>query len=508
MHSKVKSLDEIAAILEKKRAAGSRVVQCHGVFDLLHPGHIRHFHEAKTKGDTLVVTLTPDRFVNKGPGRPVFSETLRLESLAAIQDIDYVVLNDAPDAITAIEKVKPNVYVKGIEYANHGKDVTGKISEEVKAVEQGGGHVHYTDDLVFSSSLLLNQHFDTTPPEVSAFVAGLKQEISLEEILEKIESLKDLKVLIVGDAIIDEYQYVEPLGQTGKGNHSVAKCLDREVFLGGSLIIANHVAQFSDHVTLLSAIGKNCPHKTFIQDNLDPKVEQEFVFLEESTTLVKKRYVLKDGKTLSKLFETYSGQEIGVSSEQTGRVVEFIKKKSTFFDLVLVADFGNGFTNTPIVQALSATTSFLAVNTQTNSGNRGYNTITKYQRADYISLNEPELRLSMHDKSSEIEGLAVDVLEIMHAQGISVTRGIRGALCFSKQEGFISLPAFVSQSIDRIGAGDAYLSLSSLSLAGGIPLKFAGFLGALGAAMSVQMIGNQEPIKKAPLIKFLTRMLK
>ena len=76
--SKTKSLPEITEILDEVRKKGARIVQCHGVFDLLHPGHIRHFREAKAQGDCLVVTVTPDRFVNKGPGRPVFTESLRL----------------------------------------------------------------------------------------------------------------------------------------------------------------------------------------------------------------------------------------------------------------------------------------------------------------------------------------------------------------------------------------------------------------------------------------------
>ena len=135
VHQKIKSLQEIEAILKEHRRQGLKIVQCHGVFDLLHPGHIRHFKVAKEQGDKLVVTLTSDRFVNKGPGRPVFNEDLRIESLAALEDVDYVVLNDSPDATLIIQKVKPAVYVKGAEYQLHKEDVTGKISEEVKAVE-------------------------------------------------------------------------------------------------------------------------------------------------------------------------------------------------------------------------------------------------------------------------------------------------------------------------------------------------------------------------------------
>ena len=505
---KIKSLNQIEEILEKERLNGSIIIQCHGVFDLLHPGHIRHFKAAKSLGDKLVITVTPDRFVNKGPGRPAFPEILRLESLAALQDVDYVVLNDSPDAVSAIQKVRPSLYVKGIEYADHQADVTGKISEEARAVEHYGGKIHYTNDIVFSSSSLLNRHFDPITTEAAQFLSDLKQEISLEEILERIESLRKLKVLVIGDAIIDEYQYAEPMGQTGKGHHQVARCLDREVFLGGSLVIANHLAQFSDHVTLLTAVGEKCPYLSYIKAHLDPKVNQELVYLRGSSTLVKKRYVLKDGQTISKLFETYSGQDAGPDIFQTAKIVDFLQKKASGFDLVLSADFGNGFSNPSIIDAISRASAFLALNTQTNSGNRGYNMITNYQRADYISLNEPELRLACHDKLSDLEGLAFDMTDIMSCKGMSVTRGVQGALCFAPNSSPIIIPAFASKSVDRVGAGDAYLSLSSLCLAGGSTLKLAGFIGTLAAAMSVQLIGNQEAIKKSSLCKFMTRLWK
>lgn len=452
--------------------------------------------------------MTPDRFVNKGPGRPVFNEALRIESIAALEDVAYVVLNDSPDAVSAIKKIKPDFYVKGKEYANHNEDVTGKISDETKAVESFGGAVFYTDDIVFSSSSLLNRFFDSMPKEVTEFIAQLKEDHSAEEILQKIDGLKDLKVLVVGDAIIDEYQYAEPLGQSGKGLHMVARCREKEVFLGGSLIIANHVAQFAADVTLLTAVGKECPYLNFIRQHLEANVKNEVVYLEDTTTLIKKRYVLKDGKNLSKLFETYSGQENPLTAVQTKTVVDHLKMHGSKYDLVLVCDFGNGFTNPQIIDAISDLDCFVALNTQTNSGNRGFNAVTNYRKADYISLNEPELRLAAHDKTSSLEGLATDICQIMDCKNLSITRGVKGVFCYSNGALPLQVPAFATNSVDRIGAGDSYLSLSSLCLAKGYSPLLSSFVGSVAAAMSVQIVGNQEPIRKPPLCKFIVRLLK
>lgn len=507
--TKIKTFSEIQEILEKHRHAGQKVVQCHGVFDLLHPGHIRHFKAAKELGDILVVTVTPDRFVNKGPGRPAFTEQLRIESVAALEDIDFVVLNNAPDAISAIQKIRPSIYVKGMEYANHEKDVTGKISKEMDAVQEAGGHIHYTDDIVFSSSNLINRFIDTLSPNVQAFVDQLKKSYSIDKVMKIIEDLYNLRVLIIGDAIIDEYQYSQPLGQSGKGLHMCARCLEKEVFLGGSLIIANHVAQFSNHVNLLTAVGKECPHLNFIRNSLDKKVNPEFIYLEDTTTLTKKRYVLKDGKSLSKLFETYSGCEDSLNEGQTDHVIKYLNEHADSYDLIIACDFGNGFTNTPIINTLSGLPAFLALNTQTNSGNRGYNVITNYRRADFISLNEPELRLASHNRVGALEGIATDICQILHCPLMAVTRGVNGVFCYSALDDQVDeLPALASSNVDRVGAGDSFLSLSSLSLAKVNPFIISAFLGSLAAAMSVQIVGNAEAINKVDFCKFVTRILK
>jgi len=229
--NKIKSLQEIEEVLAEDQKNGNKIVLCHGVFDLLHPGHIRHFKLAKLMGDKLVVTITPDRYVNKGPDRPAFTEQLRLESIAALEDVDYVVLNDSPDAVSVIKTIKPAIYVKGSEYRSHDSDVTGKIVVEADAVQSVGGKIDYTDDIVFSSSSLLNRHFSNNPPQVEQCLQVIKDQYSLDDLLNKINSLKDLKVLVIGDAIIDEYQYVQPLGQSGKGHHMVTCCKEREIFL-------------------------------------------------------------------------------------------------------------------------------------------------------------------------------------------------------------------------------------------------------------------------------------
>ena len=116
MINKTTSIENLEKIILKLKKKGKKIVLCHGVFDLLHIGHIKHFNEAKNYGDILVVTLTPDIYVNKGPKRPAFNEELRVEAIAALNVVDFVALNSSPTAINVIEKIKPNIFCKGSDY--------------------------------------------------------------------------------------------------------------------------------------------------------------------------------------------------------------------------------------------------------------------------------------------------------------------------------------------------------------------------------------------------------
>ncbi|MCK4934979.1 MAG: hypothetical protein KAR79_05275, partial [Simkaniaceae bacterium] len=281
-----------------------------------------------------------------------------------------------------------------------------------------------------------------------------------------------------------------------------------ETFLGGSLIIANHLAEFTNNVTLLTAIGKTCPHLNFIHTTLNSTVRPTFTYLEDTQTLTKKRYVLKDGKTLTKLFETYSTNDSLLTDKQTLDMIDTIKNKAHKYDLVLVCDFGNGLTSPLLIDALSKIPNFLALNTQINSGNRGYNVVTNYKRADFISLNEPELRLAAHDRYSCYKHIAKDVKKKLGASSISITRGVNGAYFAGKNQDEVSIPALINSSVDRVGAGDSYFALASLALASGLSHKLAGFFGSIASAIDVQIVGNKEPVQKIAFNKFLTRLLK
>jgi rfaE bifunctional protein nucleotidyltransferase chain/domain len=155
---KILDLETLASTCETLRQEGKKIALCHGCFDLMHPGHIKYFQASKQMGDVLVVTVTPDQFVDKGPGRPAFNENLRSESIAALECVDYVAINKFPTAEETLRMLKPHFYVKGQEFEKL-EDKTGKIQKEVDVVNEIGAEMRFTHEIVFSSTQLLNSYF-------------------------------------------------------------------------------------------------------------------------------------------------------------------------------------------------------------------------------------------------------------------------------------------------------------------------------------------------------------
>ncbi|NBT57005.1 MAG: cytidyltransferase, partial [Betaproteobacteria bacterium] len=321
-----------------------------------------------------------------------------------------------------------------------------------------------------------------------------------------IASLADLKVLVVGDAIIDQYHYTTPLGQTGKGNFMAVSYESEEQFAGGSLAVANHVAGFARDVTLLTGLGALDSHEAFIRDKLLPNVKPHFFTFPDAPTVTKRRFVDAD---LTKLFEVYFFKENAVRGEVEDQLCDWLAAHLQDFDAVVVPDFGNGFITGRMVQLLSAKSKFLAVNTQINSGNRGYHVIHRYPRADFISLNEPELRMAAHNRHESLEAVARSVGERLGAQHLAVTRGKKGVLMQGLQQGgTVEVPALSTKVVDRVGAGDAFLSLAALCAARGLDPQITAFVGSVAAAIDVQVVGNRESIRSVPLAKYISTLLK
>jgi len=506
IHSKVLPLNDLASLAEALKLQGKKLILCHGVFDLLHLGHIRHLSSAKKHGDVLVVSTTADRYVKRGPGRPVFNEQFRAEALAALSVTDFVTISDSSTALEAIRLIRPHLYVKGPDYKNRRTDGSSKLQEEIDAVHAGGGDILYTDDVTFSSSQLINNHFNSLPQPATDYLKQLAGKYSIDVIRDYVGEAKKLKILVIGDTIIDQYCYCKPLGKASKDNFVTNKYLYEESYAGGILATANHVAQLSDSVELITFLGDQHSHANLLKAHLDPKINLTTLTRLGCSTTIKRRFVTVDDNR--KVFEVCHIDDQPLSNEEEQQLLSRLDGRLAQFDLILVNDFGHGMLTSKVRTLLTDQARCLALNVQTNSANHGFNLITNYPRADFICIDEIEARLATRDKHRSVKELIPELLTSLHAKHIVVTRGSKGSLSFTEENEFVESPALTTFGVDKIGAGDAFFAFTSPCFAAGVPSELIDFIGNVAGALKLQIIGNKEAVKWSDTLKFMTRLLK
>ena len=504
---KIKTPAELARMLEGTRASAGKLVLAHGVFDLLHMGHVRHLEEARGLGQMLVVSVTADRFVNKGPGRPVFSQILRAEMLAAVSYVDWVIVSEAPTAEDVIEIIKPDIYVKGVEYSDERADVTGKIVSERECVERNGGKVAYTQDIVFSSSELINRYVMQYEPQVKAFLDSVRENNEKDTILNLLDSASALRVLVIGDTILDDYNDVVPMGKAPKENLVATLHQSREVFAGGAIATANHLANICDNVELITFFGNEPEHARLVRASLNANIKLTAVERADTPFTVKTRFI--EPTYMRKLFEVYSMDDRPPPAEVQEKLNALILERAPDFDLVVVNDFGHGMIMPSTVKTLTESAKFLAVNVQTNGGNFGFHLITRYPRADFVCIDQLEARLSVRDRYSSVDTVVEELLaSAIDCPKIIVTQGQRGCVGYSRGEPTSWVPAFADKVVDTVGAGDAFFAITSPLVAAGGAIRHVAFLGCIAGAIKVGIVGHRQAVDKVTLKKAVIALLK
>jgi len=273
-----------------------------------------------------------------------------------------------------------------------------------------------------------------------------------------LEAVRHLKVLLVGDGIIDEYCYVTPLGKSIKDNMISVQYHKKETFRGGVWAAAEHVRGFCETVDVM--VGQ--------------QITTNRRFVEEA--YMRKLFVVHETKP-----------------------VEYVPPKKSFedYDLVIVTDFGHGCITPELIAELTVSAKFLAVNTQTNTSNFGFNMITKYPRADYVVLDELEARLATHDRTSKLE----EIILRLGFNKIVVTQGYLGATGFDGI--FIHQKATADKVVDTMGAGDAFLSVSAPFACLGLPVADLVRIGNAAAAVKISTIGHRSSVIPASLKAYL-----
>ena len=503
---KVLTFLEMLETVEALKKEGKKIVQTHGVFDLIHPGIIQHLTSARGMGDVLIVTVIKDEDVRRGPGRPVFPETLRLMNVASLDQVDYVCLVEDKKNFDCVQRIQPDVFAKGQAHKDRDQEVARKIFQEEKDLFWGKTEIHETGGFAFSSTEIINRFLDIYPEDTRVFLQQFFQKYSFKEIADLFHGLEKLKVCLVGDGIIDEYHYCEPMGKAAKANLVVNRYTEDEVFAGGSFAIANHVAGVCSEVHLVTLLGEENSREQYVRDNLKPNVSAKLFFRSDGPTVTKTRFVHQ--YLNQKLFEINYLNDAPVNPDLEQEIIEYLESCLGEYDLVLLSDFGHGFVTQGIYEALRKHSRILAVNTQTNAANTGYNLITKYHHANLVCLDETEVRLAAHDKISAIDKIAHKIKKEIQADHLIVTLGKQGAIGIDRNGRVARTPIFSTKVVDTIGAGDAFFAFTAPCVAQDLPMDLVSFIGNAVGALAVQIVCNKRPVEKHELLEFIHSLTK
>lgn len=477
----------------------------HGVFDVLHIGHKRHFDVAKSYSDFLVVSITSDEYVRKGPNRPVFNHFHRAEMLASFESIDAVIINYDVTSIELINNIKPSFYFKGNDYKNLDGDITNNIKAEISAVKKIGGDIIFTNDIQFSSSKVINQNF--IPLNFGNLKITKKADFFKNECFDALNKIKNLKVAVIGEMIFDKYIKCSELEKPSKEMIQAVEVRDYKIYPGGSFAIARNIAEFSSNVDLFIAGKFSRSDINFLKKSNLKNINLN-IFKDEYNSITKSRFLNDSGRKLFEIYER-SGKKRDFSST---RFQSILKKKLSKYDLVILADFGHGFLNDDLIDIIQKNSRFLSINAQTNADNRGFNLITKYKTCDSVIIDQPELRLAMIDKRGSVESLSKKLLNKIKVSNLMTTMGKDGIhLSIKKNKNkylFFNLPAFENSPVDTMGAGDAVFGIASLLFKIKADPKVTIFLSNIFGALATKIIGHESYIKRIEVEKSIQYLLK
>lgn len=495
-------------IRPKLKRENRTIALCHGVFDLVHPGHIIHLQQAKAMADVLVVSVTAAGYVRKGPDRPYFNDEMRMKVLEALECVDYVMLSEGYTVDDIVESVEPDLYVKGEEYAKESDDLTGKITTERELVEQHGGKLAYTTGRVFSSTKLINTALAALPEDVVRYMKNFIAKYSMTDIKSYAEKAENLKVLVIGDVIIDKYTYCEIQGLMSKDMGYSSSLNYFEEYLGGSVAVARHLSSFTENVTLMSIVGNEEEIRLKLFDGLTDKMRLKLTYSTRCPTIIKHRYLTRNGKReeYRKIFSINNIPEtMDYEAEIREEFCKALAEKLDDFDVVFLCDFGHGLVDEAVRKLIQEKAKYLVLNCQTNSSNYGLNVITKYNRADAFTLDQNELKLAYPGDISNEYAALIKLGGHLKSNGW-LTRGSLGAYGIEGEQ-IHECPAFTLTVKDTVGAGDAFYSVAGLFAAAGAPAELGTFMGNIAGALGTNIIGNKEAVEKVDVLKYASTLL-
>lgn len=476
------------------------MVQCHGCFDIVHPGHIRHLRFARAQGDLLVVTITGDSEITKGTGRPLIPQELRAENLAELDCVDYVYIEPRPTAVDLLRELKPDVYVKGREY-EFNRDP--RFAEEREAVERAGGRVVYSSgDVVFSSTALiaaLERSVDPYHHRLSTLLES--DQLGASELIETVGRFRGKRVVVIGEPIIDSYIHCDRPEVAGEAPVMTLRPIDRRSYDGGAAIVARHLAALGAQPVLVTALPE-CDETLALVQRLS--AEGVVVRHITSNTLIpEKQRFLVGGQKVMKLDEL---EKFALDTHQQKGLLGLAVESASGCDAAVIADFGLGlFTPTTLHELCLGLRPKVGTLTGDVSGKRS--ALRAMRKMDLLCPNEQELRDAYQMYDEGLPAVTWRLLGETGSRSLFVTLASEGVIAFDRLDGASSkaesadgrwttrlkaehVPALCPGAIDPLGCGEAMLTTATLTLASGASLLASALLGSIAASVQVSRLGN------------------
>ena len=469
-----------------RRPRGKSVIMCHGVFDIVHPGHLRHLLYAKEKADLLVASLTADLYITKGNTRPYVPQDLRAANLAAFEMVDFVFIDENPTPIENILRLQPDFFAKGFEYNSEG--VPAKTQEEIDAVESYGGEMVFTPgDIVYSSSALLEQHLPDLSTE-KLLVLMEAENTGFDDLRRVFRESAGIKVHVVGDTIVDGYTHTSLLGPAQKTPNLSVRHEFTHHYAGGAAVVARNLRSIGAEVSFSTVVGDDALHE-FVSAEME-SMGITFLPIVDKTrpTPYKERFICQDYK----LLQVNRVDNRAISDRILGALCESIRDSDA--GLVIFSDYRHGIFNQETIARLKASIPagvFKAADSQVS--NRWGN-ILDFTGFDLITPNEREARFALGDQDSIVRPMASKLFARAGCKALILKLGARGLIACRSPDpdpgAFFSLDSFVEHLVDPMGAGDGLLAAASLAIASSGDMVAGVLLGAVAAAVTCETEGN------------------
>jgi rfaE bifunctional protein kinase chain/domain len=483
---KIKSAEQIREAIGP-RPREKKVIMCHGTFDVVHPGHVRHLLYAKTKADVVIASLTADEHITKGNMRPYVPEELRAVNLAALEMVDYVVVDRDPTPLRNLALIQPDYFAKGYEYT--AGVVHAKTQEEISVLEGYGGEIIFTPgDIVYSSSALI----ELAPPSIAVEKLMMLMEaegVSFQDLRDALCKLKGLSAHVVGDTIVDTYTYCSMIGGQTKTPTISVRYEKKVEYVGGAGVVAKHLCAAGAEVTFSTVLG-NDAYRSFVLDDLNAFGVHCLPIIDETRPTTNKNVIVAEAYRLLKV-DTLDNRSI------SAKIVQQLERQlaETNTQAVVFSDFRHGMFNRGTIPPLTSAIPEGAFRVADSQVASRWGNILDFMDFDLITPNEREARFALGDQDSVVRPLALELHKRSRCGTLILKCGDRGIITYRSNSAtdlraFFNIETFAGRVVDAVGAGDALLAYATLALVATKNVVIASILGNMAAGVECEHDGN------------------